>query len=113
MIAIFYHRYWGITVLRALLLKETDPKKFNLIKRMTDHNEEHIKDQDNWNMYKTNVVDFLRRDCGLANRYRMNRMNFAEPRCTFAVLPNVYALNGQRQTFNIRNGYAKVSSVLD
>ena len=33
--------YWSITVLRILMLKESDPKKYEVLLRMMDHNEEH------------------------------------------------------------------------
>ena len=33
--------YWNITVLRALLLKEREPDKYGVVKRMMDHNEMH------------------------------------------------------------------------
>ncbi len=45
-------RYWSLAVLRTLLLKEKDPEKFRLVQRMMDHNEDHAKDEDTWNLYK-------------------------------------------------------------
>lgn len=62
-------RYWSITVLRILLLKESDPRKWDIVLRMVTHNEEHAKDAETWSMYKEQVVDFLRQKCGLADRF--------------------------------------------
>ncbi len=64
-----HHLYWSITVIRALYLRDTDPKRYAIIARMMDHNAEHEKDSEAWNAYKENVVDFLRDKCGLADKY--------------------------------------------
>ncbi|XP_040574757.1 SET domain-containing protein SmydA-8 [Lepeophtheirus salmonis] len=51
--------YWSITTVRALTLKKTDPLKYDIIKRMMDHNAEHEKAGDYWEIYKKQVADFL------------------------------------------------------
>lgn len=61
--------YWCITVIRALVLRDTDPHKYDMIRRMMDHNSEHEQKQEMWDMYKENVVDYLRVKCGLADRF--------------------------------------------
>lgn len=61
-------KYWNITVLRVLLNKLKDPRKYDIILRMEDHLSEHKK-EDNWNLYQEHVVDFLRNTCGLASNF--------------------------------------------
>ena len=51
--------YYSITALRGLLWKKTEPLKYAILQRMMDHNEQHKKDKETWNIYKTKVVDFL------------------------------------------------------
>ena len=45
-------RYWSLAVLRSLLLKEDCPQKFDLLSRMMDHNENHRRDAETWDLYK-------------------------------------------------------------
>jgi hypothetical protein len=37
------------------------------LNRLQDHNVDHSKDNENWELYRKNVVDFLLDRCGLAN----------------------------------------------
>ncbi|XP_059094035.1 uncharacterized protein LOC131889058 isoform X1 [Tigriopus californicus] len=61
-------KYWNITVLRLLLNKLKDPRKYDIILRMEDHLSEHKK-EDTWQLYQEHVVDFLRNTCGLASKF--------------------------------------------
>ena len=61
--------YWCITAVRLLVLRDCDPLKYGMISRMMDHNVEHAKRKDNWQLYKEHVVDFLRKRCGLKHKF--------------------------------------------
>ncbi|XP_046657352.1 SET domain-containing protein SmydA-8-like [Daphnia pulicaria] len=60
--------YQCITPLRGLLLKTTQPKLFNEYKILENHNDLR-RQSDMWRIYQVNVVQFLRKICGLADGF--------------------------------------------
>ena len=60
---------FSITVLRILLLRDSEPERWQIIDRMMDHEKEHKAKIENWEFYKEKVVDFIRIKCGLESKF--------------------------------------------
>eukprot|EP00095_Tigriopus_kingsejongensis_P008846 snap_masked-scaffold15_size728074-processed-gene-2.0 protein:Tk08846 transcript:snap_masked-scaffold15_size728074-processed-gene-2.0-mRNA-1 annotation:"protein isoform a" len=56
--------YCCITPLRLLALKKTDAELWSRVQMLMDHDEDRRKEEDYWNMFQINAVDFLRKICG-------------------------------------------------
>ncbi|KRT79705.1 SET domain-containing protein [Oryctes borbonicus] len=61
----FKENYNAVAPLRCLLLKETDPKKYEKILTMENHNEIRKNIPELWHLNQTTVVDRMRNDWGL------------------------------------------------
>ena len=58
--------YSCITILRALLLQETDPAAWSVIDSLMDHEEERVaKDSPTWRVHELLVVSFVNRSLNL------------------------------------------------
>ena len=60
---------FSITVLRILLLRDSEPERWQIIDRMMDHEKEHKAKIENWEFYKEKVVDFIRIKCDLESKF--------------------------------------------
>ena len=65
---------FSITVLRILLLRDTEPERWEIVCRMMDHEKEHRAKTGNWDFYKEKVVDFIRIKCELESTFTENEI---------------------------------------
>lgn len=69
------YEYSCISVLRMLSLRDSDPDSWARVQLLMDHDEERKKEVDYWQMFQTNVVDYIRIKGGLADKYSQEEIN--------------------------------------
>ena len=52
-----------------MLLRDTDPERWQIVSRLMDHMEDQKAKEENWKFYKEKVIDFLRITCDLKERF--------------------------------------------
>lgn len=63
------HEYTCISVLRLLALRDSDPDSWARVQLLMDHDTERRKETEYWNMFQSNVVDYVRKKGGLEDTY--------------------------------------------
>jgi len=71
------YEYGFITVARLLALRDCDPEAWNRLQYLMDHREDRMKEEQYWRMFQVNVVDFMRKRCGLKDKYTDEEIHWA------------------------------------
>ena len=71
------YEYGCISVLRLLWNRDNRPDQWERLQYLMDHDEERRKEEEYWNMFQRNVVQFIRRGLGLQDKYSEQEINRA------------------------------------
>uniref|UniRef100_A0A0K2TP07 SET domain-containing protein n=2 Tax=Lepeophtheirus salmonis TaxID=72036 RepID=A0A0K2TP07_LEPSM len=96
-----------ITPLRLLLKMEMETDDWNRANQLMDHYKERSSDKEDWDWYQNHVVNVLRNDLGLNNRYSEKEIHRA------IGLMNVNAVALQFPKFSSSSSFAEGSKVQD
>ncbi|CAB4061520.1 RNF144 [Lepeophtheirus salmonis] len=96
-----------ITPLRLLLKMEMETDDWNRANQLMDHYKERSSDKEDWDWYQNHVVNVLRNDLGLNNRFSEKEIHRA------IGLMNVNAVALQFPKFSSSSSFAEGSKVQD